>query len=62
MCFKCQGLGYIDFECPNQKVIALIEKDEAKEEDVKQVTNLTISKETRRIIHYCQNLRWMLKK
>ena len=37
MCFKCQGLGYIDFECPNQKMISLIEEDEAKEEDVEQV-------------------------
>ena len=34
-CFKCQGLGHIDSECPNQK--ALIEEDEAKEEDVEQV-------------------------
>ena len=37
MCFKCQGLGHIDSECPNKKVIALIEEDEAKEEDVEQV-------------------------
>ena len=37
MCFKCQGLRHIDFECPNQNVIALIEEDEAKEEDVEQV-------------------------
>ena len=36
MCFKCQGLGHIDFECPNQKVIALMEEDEAKEKDVEQ--------------------------
>ena len=37
MCFKCQGLGHIDYECPNQKVIALIEEDKAKDEDVEQV-------------------------
>ena len=37
MCFKYQGLGHIDSKCPNQKVIALIEEDEAKEEDVEQV-------------------------
>ena len=37
MCFKCQGLEHIDFECPNQKVIALIEEDDAKEKDVEQV-------------------------
>ena len=37
MCFKCQGLEHIDFECPNQKVISLIEEDEAKDEDVEQV-------------------------
>ena len=35
-CFKCQGLGHTDFECPNQKVIALIKEDEAKE-DVEEV-------------------------
>ena len=33
----CQGLGHIDYECPNKKVIAKIEEDEAKEEDVEQV-------------------------
>ena len=37
MWFKWQGLGHIDSECPNQKVIPLIEEDEAKEEDVEQV-------------------------
>ena len=36
MCFKCQGLGHIDSKCPNQKVIALIQEDEAKEESVEQ--------------------------
>ena len=36
-CFKCQGLGHIDSECPNQKAFSLIEEDEAKEEDVEQV-------------------------
>ena len=30
LCFKCQGLGHIDFKCPNQKVIALVEEDEEK--------------------------------
>ena len=37
MCFKCQGLRHIDFECPNQKVIIQIEEDDAKEVDVGQV-------------------------
>ena len=36
-CYKCQGLGYIAFECPNRKVVALIEEYKAKEEDVEQV-------------------------
>ena len=36
-CFKCPGLGHLDSECPNQKVFALIEEDEAKEEDIEQV-------------------------
>ena len=30
-------MGHIDSECPNQKAFALIEEDEAKEEDVEQV-------------------------
>ena len=30
-------LGHIDYECPKQNVIAKIEEDEAKEEDVEQV-------------------------
>ena len=37
MCYKCQGLGQIASECPNQKVVTLIEEYEAKEEDVEQV-------------------------
>ena len=36
-CFKCQGLGHIDFECSNQKVIALIEENKTKEEDIRKV-------------------------
>ena len=36
-CYKCQGLGHIASECPNQKVVSLIEDYEAKEEDVEQV-------------------------
>ena len=38
MCFKCQGLGHIYSESPNKKVIVLIKEDEAKEEDIEQVT------------------------
>ena len=30
-------MGHIAFECPNRKVVALIEEYEAKEEDVEQV-------------------------
>ena len=37
MCFKYQGLRHIDSECSNQKVIALIEEDEIKEEDVEGI-------------------------
>ena len=39
-CFKCEGLGHIDFECSNQKVIALIKEDEAKE-DVEEVVEFS---------------------
>ena len=35
-CFNSQRLGFFFFECPNQKVIALIKEDEAKE-DVEEV-------------------------
>ena len=35
--YKCQGLGHIASKCPNQKVVALIEEYEAKEEDVEEV-------------------------
>ena len=37
MCFNCQGLGHIAYECPNQKVVSLVEEDEAKEEGVEKV-------------------------
>ena len=33
-CYKCQGFEHIASECPNKKVVALVEEDEAKEEDV----------------------------
>ena len=61
-CFKCQGLWHIDSECPNQKVISLIEEDEAKEKDVEQVIESNHVQEDKERIHYCQNLSWMLKK
>ena len=35
MCYKCLGLGHIASECPNQKVVALIEEEETKEEENK---------------------------
>ena len=44
-CFKCQGLEYIDSECPNKKVIALIEEDEAKEEDVEVIESNHVQKD-----------------
>ena len=33
-CFKCQGLGLMASECPNRRVVALVEEEEVKEEDV----------------------------
>ena len=44
-CYKCQGLGHIASECPNQKVITLIEEYEAKEEDVEQVVKFNLVQE-----------------
>ena len=44
-CFKCQGLGHIDFECPNQKFIALIEEDEGKKEDVEVIESNHVQKD-----------------
>ena len=33
-CFKCHGFGHITSECPNRRVVALVEEDEAEEEGV----------------------------
>ena len=33
-CFKCHGFGHIAYECPNRRVVALVEEYEAEEEDV----------------------------
>ena len=35
-CFKCQGLGHMAFECPNRRVVALVEEEEAEKEDVEE--------------------------
>ena len=35
-CFKFQGLGHMASECPNRRVVALVEKEEAEEEDVEE--------------------------
>ena len=37
MCFKSQGLEHITYECPNRKVVDLVDEDEAKEKDVEDV-------------------------
>ena len=35
-CFKCHGFGHIASECPNRRVVALVEEFEAEEEDVEE--------------------------
>ena len=35
-CFKCQGLVHMASECPNRRVVALVEEEEPEEEDVKE--------------------------
>ena len=35
-CFKCHGFGHIASECPNIRVVALVEEYEAEEEDVEE--------------------------
>jgi len=32
-CFKCQGLGHVATNCPNRKVIILVEWEAVKEEE-----------------------------
>ena len=32
-CFKCHGFGHISSECPNRRVVALVEEYEAEEEE-----------------------------
>ena len=53
MCFKCQVLEHITYECPNRKVVDLVDEDEAKEEDVEDVIEC---KKMRRRVHCHQNL------
>ena len=35
-CFKCHGFGHIAYECPNRRVVALVEEYEVEEKDVEE--------------------------
>ena len=47
-CYKCQGFEHIAYEFPNRKVVAPVDEDEAKEEDVEEGVNLTMCKKMRK--------------
>ncbi|XP_021737357.1 uncharacterized protein LOC110703884 [Chenopodium quinoa] len=36
-CFKCQGFGYIASECPNSRIISLVEEELLEEEQVEDI-------------------------
>jgi len=46
-CFKCQGLGHIASECPNRRIISLVEWEANKEEVEKEDRMLCLREEDR---------------
>ncbi|PKU68079.1 hypothetical protein MA16_Dca027392 [Dendrobium catenatum] len=42
-CFKCQGFGYIASNCPNRRVVTLIEEPEAEESNLNHLAENTVT-------------------
>lgn len=39
-CFKCQGLGHIASDCPNQKIVSFMEEDVGIEDEDESALNV----------------------
>ena len=44
-CFKCQGLGRIASDCPNQKVVTLMEWQTVEDEEKKEEEEEAVEEE-----------------
>ena len=53
-CFKCHGYGHIASECPNRKVITLVEEKSDDEENEDAHTDLEILEEEEEVIYVNQ--------
>jgi len=49
MCFKCQGLGHVAADCPNKRVITLVEYEAIKEEKIEEEQEEDVKMNKRKI-------------